>query len=233
MNYILILIIIILIAVVVYFGYQYFFKPKHLLLENINIKPDEIDPLNKELLEKDESKKMITSLDKGNPYFIVSIGNNVVGKIKFELFDEEAPKTCKNFRHLCTKSLLNNSYPDYQGSIFHRVIKDFMLQGGDITNFDGTGGLSMYGVKFDDENLETEHNQPGLLCMANSGPNTNNSQFFVTLKKTPWLDNKHVVFGIIISGFDLVGKIENVEVDEKSKPLNDITITKCGLLKIE
>ena len=229
MNYILILIIIILIAVVVYFGYNYFFKPKHLLLENINIKSDEIDSVNKELLEKDESKKTITSLDQGNPYFIISIGNNVVGKIKFELFDEEAPKTCKNFRHLCTRSLLNNSYPDYQGSIFHRVIKDFMLQGGDITNFDGTGGLSMYGVKFDDENLETEHNQPGLLCMANSGPNTNNSQFYITLKETPWLNKKHVVFGIILEGFDIIKKIEKLEVNSNDKPLEEVRIVKCGL----
>ena len=108
-----------------------------------------------------------------------------------------------------------------------------MIQGGDITRGDGTGGYSMYGENFEDENFNLTHNQPGMLSMANAGANTNNSQFFITTKKTPWLDNKHVVFGIIISGFDLVGKIENVEVDEKSKPLNDITITKCGLLKIE
>jgi len=235
MNYILILIIIILVAIIVYFGYQYFFKSKNLLIENKNenIKDDEHEPLkndlNQELMSNDESKKKITSLDKGNPFFIISIGNNIEGKIKFELFDEEAPKTCKNFRHLCTKSLLNNNYPDYQGSIFHRVIKDFMLQGGDITNFDGTGGLSMYGLKFDDENLEMEHNQPGLLCMANSGPNTNNSQFYITLKETPWLNKKHVIFGIILEGFDIIKKIEKLEVDNNNKPLEEVRIVKCGL----
>ena len=238
MSYILLLIIILLIVIILYFGYQYFFKKKDLLISNNdnnnkineNINNNILDSdVNQELLEKDDSKKKILSLDEGNPYFIISIGNNVEGKIKFELFDDEAPITCKNFRHLCTKSLLNNNYPDYQGTIFHRVIKDFMLQGGDITNFDGTGGLSMYGVKFDDENLETEHNQPGLLCMANSGPNTNNSQFYITLKETPWLNKKHVVFGIILEGYDIIKKIEKLDVNNDDKPLEEVRIVKCGL----
>jgi cyclophilin family peptidyl-prolyl cis-trans isomerase len=105
-----------------------------------------------------------------------------------------------------------------------------MLQGGDITRGDGTGGYSIYGEEFDDENFNLTHNQPGMLSMANAGPNTNNSQFFITLKKTPWLDNKHVVFGIVISGFDTVKKIENLETDGKDKPLTDVIIVKSGLL---
>ena len=243
MSYIIISIIIIIIIIIIYFGYQYFFKSSAPMIENndntgntnniINDKNIDTSDTNNEqyenLLEEDESKKNKNSLEEGNPYFIISIGNNVLGKIKFELFDNEAPKTCKNFRHLCTKSLLNNKYPDYQGTIFHRVIKNFMLQGGDITNFDGTGGLSMYGVKFDDENLDLEHNQPGLLCMANSGKDTNNSQFYITLKETPWLDKKHVVFGIILEGFDIIKKIELLEVNGEDKPLEEIRIVKCGL----
>ena len=220
MSTLLIALIIIIVIIILYFGYRYFLgfntnssffslflsSQKQDLQEisdthdnsSLNQSQTQNQEEMEQFLEKDESQKKKMDLDNGNPYFILAIGNNVLGKVKFELFDEEAPKTCKNFRYFCTRSMLNNNYPDYQGSIFHRVIKDFMIQGGDITNFDGTGGISMYGVKFDDENLNLEHNQPGLLCMANSGPNTNNSQFYITLKETPWLNGKHVVFGIVL-----------------------------------
>jgi cyclophilin family peptidyl-prolyl cis-trans isomerase len=252
MSILLIALIIIIVIIILYFGYRYFFGSKSngsffslfsssQKQESQKIPDSEDNPSldknptqNQEemehFLEKDESQQKKMNLDNGNPYFILAIGNNVLGKVKFELFDEEAPKTCKNFRYFCTRSMLNNNYPDYQGSIFHRVIKDFMIQGGDITNFDGTGGISMYGVKFDDENLNLEHNQPGLLCMANSGPNTNNSQFYITLKETPWLNGKHVVFGIVLEGFDIIKKIEALETSQDTnKPTDDVKIIKCGL----
>ena len=252
MSTLLIALIIIIVIIILYFGYRYFLgsntnssffslfsssqkqDSQEISDTHDNSSLNQIQTQNQEemeqFLEKDESQKKKMDLDNGNPYFILAIGNNVLGKVKFELFDEEAPKTCKNFRYFCTRSMLNNNYPDYQGSIFHRVIKDFMIQGGDITNFDGTGGISMYGVKFDDENLNLEHNQPGLLCMANSGPNTNNSQFYITLKETPWLNGKHVVFGIVLEGFDIIKKIENLETSqETNKPIDDVKIIKCGL----
>ena len=223
--------IILLIAIVVggggYLAWKYFFKKKTVILETLEMPV--LNNSSHELIPKPINFEDTSS----NPYFDISVNNEHIGRVIFQLFDDDVPKTCKNFRYLCSHGLFNKSTPSYQDTSFHRVIKDFMIQGGDITRGDGTGGYSMYGENFEDENFNLTHNQPGMLSMANAGANTNNSQFFITTKKTPWLDNKHVVFGIIISGFDLVGKIENVEVDEKSKPLNDITITKCGLLKIE
>jgi len=164
-----------------------------------------------------------------NPYFDIEVGGIYQGRIVFKLFDDIVPKTCKNFRFLCSNGLLGT--PSYEGSSFHRIIKNFMLQGGDFTNGDGTGGMSIYGNKFEDENFELKHNQPGLLSMANSGPNTNGSQFFITTEKTDWLDGKHVVFGIVISGYDIVSKIENMEIDGNNKPKLDVVIKKCGIIK--
>lgn len=168
-----------------------------------------------------------------NPYFDIEVGGIYQGRILFQLFDDVVPKTCKNFRFLCSNGLLVKGSPSYEGSSFHRVIKNFMLQGGDFTNGDGTGGMSIYGNKFEDENFELKHNQPGLLSMANSGPNTNGSQFFITTEKTDWLDGKHVVFGIVIGGYDIVSKIENLETDGNNKPKLDVIIKKCGLIKPE
>jgi cyclophilin family peptidyl-prolyl cis-trans isomerase len=166
-----------------------------------------------------------------NPYFDIEVGGIYQGRILFQLFDDVVPKTCKNFRFLCSNGLLVKGTPSYEGSSFHRIIKNFMLQGGDFTNGDGTGGMSIYGNKFEDENFELKHNQPGLLSMANSGPNTNGSQFFITTEKTDWLDGKHVVFGIVIGGYDIVSKIENMETDGNNKPKLDVVIKKCGLIK--
>jgi cyclophilin family peptidyl-prolyl cis-trans isomerase len=162
---------------------------------------------------------------KYKPYFDIQIGDELQTRVIFQLFDDEAPKTCMNFRYLC----VNNNY-SYKNNIFHRVIKDFMIQGGDITNNDGTGGYSLYGETFPDENFNLKHNQPGLLSMANAGPDTNNSQFFITTQETPWLDGKHVVFGIVEKGFETIKKIEDIECDNENRPYVQVKIVDCGLL---
>jgi hypothetical protein len=232
-----ILAIVIVIAGGSYFAYKYFFGKSHKQTLIKNVEPLE-NSNNKEISDSTINTPQVTKIKKNiniedlslKPYFDIKIGDNYEGRIVFELFDNEAPLTCKNFRFLCSQGLINKDKPSYQDTIFHRVIKDFMLQAGDITNGDGTGGFSIYGEKFDDENFNLTHNQPGILSMANSGPNTNNSQFFITTKKAKWLDGKHVVFGIVSNGFDVVRKIENLATDESDKPLESVVIQECGLL---
>ena len=166
-------------------------------------------------------------------FFDVSMGGEELGRIGFELFNDVVPKTAENFRALCTgeKKSEDGTALHYKNSIFHRVIKSFMIQGGDFTRFDGTGGLSIYGEKFPDENFDLKHDKPGLLSMANSGPNTNGSQFFITTVATPHLDGKHVVFGKVISGMNLVREIENADKDESDKPHDRVEVTNCGEMK--
>jgi peptidyl-prolyl isomerase D len=143
----------------------------------------------------------------------------------FELFAAEVPKTCENFIALCRG---DQEGLHYKGSRFHRIIKDFMVQGGDFLNGDGTGGRSIYGDVFDDESFERKHDQPCLLSMANIGPNTNASQFFITSTACPHLDNKHVVFGRIIQGEEVFRKMENIPTNDEDEPEKLIVIAHCG-----
>ncbi|PIG89239.1 peptidyl-prolyl cis-trans isomerase D [Aspergillus arachidicola] len=165
-------------------------------------------------------------------FFDIQIGNEKTGRIALELFNDVVPKTAENFRALCTgeKGMGKQGKPlHFKGSIFHRVIKQFMIQGGDFTAFNGTGGESIYGEKFPDENFELKHDKPFLLSMANSGPGTNGSQFFITTVPTPHLDGKHVVFGEVINGKSVVRKVENMNT-QADKPVKDVTIVECGEL---
>lgn len=172
---------------------------------------------------------------KVNPkvFFDVSIKGEPVGRITFELNANVTPKTAENFRQLCTgeAGMTSSGVPmTYKNSVFHRVIPNFMLQGGDFTNFNGTGGESIYGAKFEDENFEIPHTKPGQLSMANAGPNTNGSQFFITTIATTWLDGNHTVFGEVIEGMDVVDLIEQ-QGSPSGEPKNNIMISDCGEVK--
>ncbi|KAI9727987.1 MAG: Peptidyl-prolyl cis-trans isomerase H [Chrysothrix sp. TS-e1954] len=168
----------------------------------------------------------------GNPitFFDMTLGGEPLGRIKMELYANAVPKTAENFRQFCTGEHRDaQGRPQgYKGCRFHRVIKDFMLQGGDFLKGDGSGSTCIYGTKsFEDENFKLTHSKPGLLSMANSGPNTNGSQFFITTVATPFLNNKHVVFGEVVEGMEVVTKIENCR-KQGERPAQDIVIAMCG-----
>lgn len=164
-------------------------------------------------------------------FFQIAINNKPEGFIEFELYDDIVPKTVENFRCLCTGEKGKGVYGKplcYKGSVFHRIIPGFMLQGGDFTRGNGTGGESIFGDKFKDENFKLKHTACGQLSMANSGPNSNGSQFFICTQATPHLDGKHVVFGRVVAGLDLVRKIEKCGTSA-GKPLMRVVITNCGM----
>ena len=166
-------------------------------------------------------------------FFDISIGGAAPERVIFGLYGKVVPKTSENFRALCTgeNGVGKSGKPlHFKGSIFHRIIPNFMIQGGDFTNHNGTGGESIYGNKFNDENFIVRHTGPGLLSMANAGPNTNGSQFFITTVATAWLDGRHVVFGEVIEGIEIVKKVEAVG-SSSGRPSKEVTIVESGELK--
>jgi len=173
--------------------------------------------------------------NRDNPvvFFDMVQAGQPIGRIVIELFLDVTPATAENFRRICNGEFRQNGkVMSYKGSKFHRVIPGFMCQGGDIIYGNGTGGTNIYnpGGRFDDENFKLKHNAPGMLSMANSGPNTNGCQFFLTTVPTPHLDGKHVVFGKVIEGMDVVQMIERTKTDRNDRPVQEVVVGDCGAL---
>ena len=196
--------IIIIIALIIYFIYIMYSNINNNKIENEikNNNDDKDDTKVKETFKvKNIEKNLNIVIEKAGVQYIIEV----------ELFDKIVPLTSKNFRHIAKHGVNGKTY---NNSIFHRVIKDFMLQGGDIINNNGSGSISIYGQTFEDENFKIKHDKPGLLSMANSGPNTNGSQFFITTVPTPHLDGKHVVFGKVVKGFKWLKDLEKTKTNQ-------------------
>lgn len=165
-------------------------------------------------------------------YFDMNIDNRPAGRVVFQLYEQLAPQTTENFRALCTGEKGNGAFGGplhYKGGYFHRIIPGFVLQGGDITQGDGTGGASVFGGPFKDESFAVQHDKPFLLSMANAGPDTNTSQFFITVCPAPWLNEKHCVFGEVVDGYEVLQRIEDVGTPT-GKPYKRVVIAECGQL---
>lgn len=198
---------------------------KHKNNNNINVSKSNGDPSQ--------------SHDNKNPrvFFDLEIGSRSIGRLVFELYASVVPKTVENFRALCTgeqgTNIISGTKLTFKDSCFHRIIPGFMAQAGDITHGNGSGGESIYGKTFADENFALKHNSAGLLSMANSGPHTNGSQFFITFKPTPHLDGRHVVFGRVVEGERLLLILEGVATDQTDRPKLPVMIVNCGQLSTE
>ncbi len=229
----------IIIFILLYLLYNTIFNKPHNSTENIinNVTDNSLINNKKKYHKRIHNKKIINKKknieknikkEKNNLVYLdvsESIDGNEspIGRITIKLYDEIVPYTCKNFKKLCRNK-------KYLNSPFHRIIKDFMIQGGDYTNGDGTGGKSIYGSKFNDENFKILHDRPYLVSMANSGPNTNGSQFFITTDKTSHLDGKHVIFGTVLDGFEVVDYLNTVNTDNSDRPINNVYISNCGCI---